>query len=95
MQLARVIGNVVSTVKNTTLSGRKLLVIQTLNGDLKAVGKPLVAVDSVGAGVGELVFWCRGKEASFPFEGSEVPTDCTIVGSVDSEKHVKNIGAGK
>jgi ethanolamine utilization protein EutN len=95
MQLARVIGNVVSTVKNTTLTGRKLMVIQILNGDLKAVGKPLVAVDSVGAGVGELVFWCRGKEASFPFEGSEVPTDCTIVGIVDSETHVKNIGAGK
>ena len=95
MQLARIIGNVVSTVKNTTLIGRKLMVIQILNGDLKPVGKPLVAVDSVGAGVGELVFWCRGKEASFPFEGSEVPTDCTIVGIVDSEAHVKNIGAGK
>lgn len=95
MQLARVIGNVVSTVKNTTLTGRKLMVIQILDGELKPAGKPLVAVDSVGAGVGELVFWCRGKEASFPFEGGEVPTDCTIVGIIDSEKHVKNIGAGK
>jgi microcompartment protein CcmK/EutM len=56
MQLARVIGNVVSTVKNTALEGRKLLVIQTLDGNLRAVGKPLVAIDSVGAGVGELVF---------------------------------------
>lgn len=94
MQLARVIGNVVSTVKNTTLEGRKLLVIQVLDGNLGAVGKPLVAVDSVGAGVGELVFWCRGKEASFPFEGSEVPTDCTIVGIVDSEAHIKSIATG-
>jgi ethanolamine utilization protein EutN len=91
MQLARVIGNVVSTVKNATLEGRKLMVIQVLDGDLRPVGKPLVAVDSVGAGAGELVFWCRGKEASFPFEGSEVPTDCTIVGIVDSESHVKSI----
>src|SRR5262249_21127330 len=91
MQLARVIGNVVSTVKNTTLEGRKLLVIQALDGNLRQVGKPLVAIDSVGAGAGELVFWCRGKEASFPFEGSEVPTDCTIVGIVDSESHVKSI----
>ena len=90
MQLARVIGNVVSTVKNPTLTGRKLLVIQILNGDLKPVGKPLVAVDSVGAWVGELVFWCRGKEASFPFEGGSVPTDCTIVGIVDSPEHVSN-----
>ena len=95
MQLARVIGNVVSTVKNSTLEGRKLLIIQILDGNLRAVGQPLVAVDSVGAGAGELVFWCRGKEASFPFEGSEVPTDCTIVGIVDSESHIKNIGAYK
>jgi microcompartment protein CcmK/EutM len=93
MQLARVIGNVVSTIKNSTLEGRKLLVIQVLDGDLRPRGKPLVAVDSVGAGAGELVFWCRGKEASFPFEGSEVPTDCTIVGIVDSESHVKSIAA--
>ena len=93
MQLARVVGNVVATIKNQTLTGRKLLVIQILNGELQPVGKPLVAVDSVGAGVGELVFWCRGKEASFPFEGSEVPTDCTIIGIIDSPAHVKNIGA--
>jgi ethanolamine utilization protein EutN len=93
MQLARVKGNVVATIKNSTLQGRKLMVIQPLDGNLKASGKPLVAVDSVGAGAGELVFWCRGKEASFPFEGSEVPTDCTIIGIVDSEAHVKAIGA--
>ncbi len=93
MQLARVIGNVVSTIKNQPLEGRKLLVIQILDGNLRPAGKPLVAIDSVGAGVGELVFWCRGKEASFPFEGSEVPTDCTIIGIVDSEAHVKSTAA--
>jgi ethanolamine utilization protein EutN len=91
MQLARVIGNVVSTVKNASLESRKLLVIQTLDCDLRPVGKPLVAIDSVGAGAGELVFWCRGKEASFALDGVEAPTDCTIVGIVDSESHVKSI----
>src|SRR5262245_21575362 len=91
MQLARVIGNVVSTIKNASLEGRKLLVIQILDGDLRPVGKPLVAIDSVGAGPGELVFWCRGKEASFALDGVEGPTDCTIVGIVDSESHVKSI----
>lgn len=89
MQLARVLGNIIATIKNSTLEGRKLMVIQTLDAQLRPVGKPLVAVDSVGAGPGELVFWCRGKEASFPFAGSEVPTDCTIVGIVDSDKHVE------
>jgi ethanolamine utilization protein EutN len=88
MQLARVIGTVVATIKNESLVGRTLLVIQTLNKDLKPQGKPMVAVDSVGAGVGELVFWCRGKEASFPFKREDTPTDCTIVAIVDSDAHV-------
>jgi ethanolamine utilization protein EutN len=88
MQLARVIGNVVATVKNDSLHGRTLLIIQSLNGDLKPQGKPMVAVDSIGAGTGELVFWCRGKEASFPFEREDTPTDCTIIGIVDSDQHV-------
>lgn len=88
MQLARVIGTVVSTVKNETLEGRKLLIVQTLNANLESKGKPLIALDSVGAGVGELVFWCRGKEASFPFKRDSTPTDCTIIGIVDSDSHV-------
>jgi len=88
MQLARVIGTVVATIKNDSLEGRKLLVVQTLNKDLKPAGKPMVAVDSVGAGVGELVFWCRGKEASFPFKREDTPTDCTIIAIVDSDAHV-------
>jgi ethanolamine utilization protein EutN len=92
MQLARVVGTVVSTVKNEALNGRKLLIVQTLNADLQPSGKPLIALDSVGAGVGELVFWCRGKEASFPFKRDNTPTDCTIVGIVDSDRHVFNSG---
>jgi ethanolamine utilization protein EutN len=90
MQIARVIGNVVSTVKNESLHGRKLLLVQTLNADLNPKGAPMIALDSVGAGVGELVFWCRGKEASFPFKRDETPTDCTIVGIIDSDAHVYN-----
>jgi microcompartment protein CcmK/EutM len=88
MQIARVIGTVVSTIKNETLEGRKILIVQTLDADLKEKGKPMVALDSVGAGEGELVFWCRGKEASFPFKRDETPTDCTIVGIIDSDSHV-------
>jgi ethanolamine utilization protein EutN len=88
MQLARVIGTVVSTVKNETLEGRKFLIVQTLDADLKPKGKPQIALDAIGAGVGELVFWCRGKEASFPFKRENTPTDCTIIGIVDSDLHV-------
>jgi ethanolamine utilization protein EutN len=90
MQLARVIGTVVATIKNESLAGRKLLVIQTLDAKLQPKGKPTIALDSIGAGVGELVFWCRGKEASFPFKREDTPTDCTIIGIVDSDAHVGN-----
>ena len=88
MQIARVIGAVVSTIKNESLAGRKIMLVQTLDADLKAKGSPIIALDAAGAGVGELVFWCRGKEASFPFKRDETPTDCTIVGIIDSDAHV-------
>ena len=83
MMLARVIGNVVSTIKDRGLEGRKLLLLQPLNRDGQARGRPLVGIDSIGAGFGELVYWCRGKEASLAFKG-EVPSDCSIVGIVDA-----------
>lgn len=88
MQIARVIGTVVSSVKNEALEGRKILIVQTLDADLNKKGKPMLALDAIGAGVGELVFWCRGKEASFPFKRDSTPTDCTIVGIIDSNEHV-------
>jgi microcompartment protein CcmK/EutM len=84
MQLARVIGDVVSTRKDANLTGIKLLIVQPLTPDRQAVGRPLVAVDSVGAGTGEEVFFVRGKEASFPFYPVEAPVDAAIVGIVDT-----------
>ena len=83
MQLARVIGDVVVTRKDEKLSGVTLLVLQPLNADGSEAGRTLVAVDSVGAGVGETVFFVRGKEASFPFHPVEVPADAGVVGIVD------------
>lgn len=83
MQLARVIGNVVMTRKDDHLTGRTLLVLQPIGADGSAAGRTLVAVDSAGAGVGETVFFVRGKEASFPFHPAEVPADAGIVGIVD------------
>ena len=83
MQIARVIGDVVATRKDENLVGIKLLVVQPITPDRQPVGRPLVAVDAVGAGVGEHVFFVRGKEASFPFYPSEPPVDAGIVGIVD------------
>jgi len=83
MQLARVIGHVVATRKDENLVGIKLLVVQPLTAERQPVGRPLVAVDSVGAGTGEVVFFVRGKEATFPFHPVEPPVDASIVGIVD------------
>lgn len=83
MQLARVIGDVVVTCKDEKFTGIKLMVLQPIAADGSNVGRTLVAVDAIGAGVGETVFFVRGKEASFPFYPTEVPTDAGIVGIVD------------
>ena len=83
MQLARVIGTVVATHKDQNLAGITLLMVQPLTPDREPAGRPLVAVDAVGAGVGEEVFFVRGKEASFPFHPVEAPVDAGIVGIVD------------
>jgi microcompartment protein CcmK/EutM len=83
MQLAKVIGDVVVTRKDENLSARTLLILQPIGADGSAVGRTLIAVDAVGAGVGEVVFFVRGKEASFPFLPQEVPTDAGVVGIVD------------
>lgn len=83
MQLAKVIGDVVVTRKDANLAGVTLLVLQPIATDGSAVGRTLVAADSTGAGVGEIVFFVRGKEASFPFHPTEVPADAGVVGIVD------------
>lgn len=84
MLLGRVIGNVVATMKNQSLVGQRLLIVQPIDRNGRDKGKSIVALDSVGAGAGETIYWCRGKEASFPFLPSEVPTEATIVGIVDT-----------
>jgi microcompartment protein CcmK/EutM len=71
------------TQKDDNLTGIKLMILQPIAADGSDVGRTLVAVDAIGAGVGETVFFVRGKEASFPFHPIEVPTDAGIVGIVD------------
>ena len=83
MQLARVVGTVVATQKDPQLHALKLLVLQPLTPNRHAAGRQLVGIDAVGAGEGEEVFFVRGREASFPFLPTEVPTDATIIGITD------------
>ena len=83
MQVAKVIGDVVTTRKDDNLQSITLLVLQPIDANGAPSGRTLVAVDAVGAGVGETVFFVRGKEASFPFHPTEVPADAGVVGIVD------------
>lgn len=84
MQLGKVVGTVVLNNRNDTLDGVTLLLVQPMSSAREPLGRIIVAADSVGAGVGEEVFFVRGKEASFPFYPTEVPADAGIVGIVDS-----------
>ena len=92
MMLAKVIGTVVCTVKYPTLEGRTLLLLQPVNKDGMARGRRLVAIDAVGAGVGETVYWCRGREAALAFD-HEVVSDASIVGIVDEITNADQSGS--
>ncbi|HSR50613.1 MAG TPA: EutN/CcmL family microcompartment protein [Acidobacteriota bacterium] len=83
MKMARVVGTVVSTVKNETMEGKKILLIRSIDRRGREFGKPFLALDSVGAGVGEEVFYARGKEGAFPWHPQPVPSDASIVGILD------------
>ena len=84
MYLGRVVGSVWCTVKNASLTGCRFLVVQPITPQLQDTGKRLICSDCTGAGTGEIVYWVRGKEASFPFLPAQPPLDTTIVGIVDS-----------
>ncbi len=92
MFLGRVAGCVWATVKDPGLEGQRLLIIQPITPDLRDSGRPVLCTDCVGAGAGEIVYWARGKEASFPFLPGETPTDMTVVGIVDSLQVGPRIG---
>ncbi|NLJ41395.1 MAG: EutN/CcmL family microcompartment protein [Clostridiales bacterium] len=83
MYLAEVIGTVVATRKDKSLTGVKLLVIQPVDSKGKYLGSPIVASDTVGAGVGELVFCARSKDGSLALPDPNAPSDAGIIGIVD------------
>lgn len=84
MELARVEGTIVSTAKSERLQGYKLLLLNLVNPDMKPTSSYVVAVDAVGAGEGEVVIVVRGSSARQAEKLSNVPTDASIIGIVDS-----------
>lgn len=98
MNLARVVGRVVSTHKDAGLAARKLLILQPLDPAGRPRGGTLLAADAVGAGAAETVIYVRGREASHAFYPEEVPVDAGIVGVVDTvhtEKPAPRGGRGR
>lgn len=83
MFFAEVIGTVWATRKDESLHGFKMQFIQPINGKREKTGDPIVAIDTIGAGVGETVFYITAREAVIPLPVESAPVDASIVGIVD------------
>ena len=84
MQLGRVVGTVVSTAKEPSLEGRKLLIVRTLDIDAKETGAYVVAMDAVEAGAGDVVLVATGSSARLTAATKNLPSDAVIMAIVDS-----------
>ncbi len=85
MILAKVVGSVVSTSKNDKLIGYKFMIVQPIEKDILK-DKYFIAVDGVGAGIGEKVLVATGSAARLGIQNPEAPVDATIVGIVDEKQ---------
>ena len=84
MLIARVIGTTVSTIKDEKITGQKLLVMRQTDETGKSIGKPFVAVDTVDAGVGDLVLTASGSSARQTTITKDRPVDAVIMAVIDS-----------
>jgi ethanolamine utilization protein EutN len=82
--LGKVIGNIWATKKYSELKSFKLMLVQPVNADLENTGDPIIAVDTVGAGPGEVIYYITASEAVIPLPVDFAPVDASIVGIVDS-----------
>ena len=90
MQLAKVIGTVVSTKKDSSLEGLKMMVIQPLTDDLEPSGNPIVAIDTVQTGPNTIVHWVTAREAALTLPQTFAPVDAAITGIVDQVNQESN-----
>jgi microcompartment protein CcmK/EutM len=82
--LGKVIGNVWATRKYQALKNMKLMFVQPMNANYEETDEPIVAVDTVGAGPGEVIFYITASEAVIPLPVDMAPVDASIVGIVDT-----------
>jgi ethanolamine utilization protein EutN len=84
MHLGRVIGTIWATRKCESITGYKMQLVQPINASLKEIGDPIIALDTVGAGPGEIIYFVTSSEAVIPLDVEMAPVDASIVGIVDS-----------
>jgi ethanolamine utilization protein EutN len=84
MYLGKVIGTIWATRKYETLAGYKMQLVQPINAERENLGEPIIALDTVGAGAGEIIFYVTASEAVIPLDVEMAPVDASIVGIVDS-----------
>ena len=84
MRIALVIGSTVSTIKNESIRGSKLLIVRNADTEGNATGDPYIAVDTVSAGAGDLVMVTDGSSARYTNQTTNAPIDAVIVGVIDS-----------
>lgn len=89
MLLGQVIGTIWATKKYPALISYKMQFVQPLNAEMEKTGSPIVALDTVGAGPGEIIFYINASEAVIPLEVDMAPVDASIVGIVDYLNLVK------
>jgi len=91
MKIALVIGSTISTIKDEVIRGRKLLIVRDADTAGKATGEPYIAVDTVGAGTGDLVMVTDGSSARYTNQTTNAPVDAVIVGVIDSLEMAGNV----
>jgi ethanolamine utilization protein EutN len=82
--LGKVIGSIWATKKSEALESFKLMLVQPLNSGMEKDGEPIIAVDTVGAGPGEVIFYITAAEAVIPLPVDTAPVDASIVGIIDT-----------
>jgi ethanolamine utilization protein EutN len=82
--LGKVIGNIWATKKYEALESFRLMLVQPLNSEKEKDGEPIIAVDTVGSGPGEIIFYITASEAVIPLPVDFAPVDASIVGIVDT-----------
>lgn len=84
MHLGKVIGTIWATRKYEALNGYKMLLVQPINSHKEKIDDPIIALDTVGAGADEIIYYVTASEAVIPLNVDMAPVDASIVGIVDS-----------